>query len=51
MISEVRLALKAIKILRAALIECKRAAEHAGNDNPKVRKAVDRALNATEAWK
>ena len=48
------LALKAIKMLSAALIECKRAAEYAGKDNSNVGRTIDKAvyaLNATRGWK
>jgi len=48
------LALKAIKMLSAALIECKRAAEYAGKDKSKVGRTIDNAvyaLNATRGWK
>ena len=47
-------ALKAIKMLSAALIECKRAAEYAGKDNSNVGRTIDKAvyaLNATRGWK
>jgi hypothetical protein len=48
------LALKAIKMLSAALIECTRAAEYTGKDNSKVGRTIDKAvyaLNATRGWK